>query len=203
MGTIDQGTGPVTASADATKDSGAFATRYMSGSRWNPFRHKVNVNVSPLQAGLVLGFSAALVQAYFKVIPPVAYGICMVCHPRDLVNWLADHLLKIEWDYSLASSSWPLLTVVGVLLGAMVAARQHGELRPQPSRQRWFYFVNGFLMMNFGLILGSCPIRIVLLTAYGDLLGVVGCGCVILGVVMGTIALRWSARRSIARGVSA
>jgi hypothetical protein len=156
-----------------------------------------------LQAGLVLGFSAALVQAYFKVIPPVAYGICMVCHPRDLVNWLADHLLKIEWDYSLASSSWPLLTVVGVLLGAMVAARQHGELRVQPSRQRWFYFVNGFLMMNFGLILGSCPIRIVLLTAYGDLLGVVGCGCVIIGVVMGTIALRWSARRSIARGVSA
>ena len=27
------------------------------------------VRVSPLQAGLVLGFGAALVQAYFKVIP--------------------------------------------------------------------------------------------------------------------------------------
>jgi hypothetical protein len=56
-----------------------------------PVRH---VHFSPLSAGLVLGFGAALVQAYFKVIPPLAYGICMVCHPKDLFNWIADHMLK-------------------------------------------------------------------------------------------------------------
>jgi len=201
MSATEQGTEPVSSSKEASRGGKACAMAHIFGMRWNPSWRKVNV--SPLEAGVVLGFSAALVQAYFKVIPPVAYGVCMVCHPRDLVNWLADHLLKIEWDYSLASNAWPLLTVVGVVLGAMVAARQHGESFVRPSRQRWFYFVNGFLMMNFGLILGSCPIRIVLLTAYGDLLGVVGCICIILGVVLGTMSLRWSARRSAARGGTA
>lgn len=161
------------------------------------------VNVSPLQAGLVLGFSAALVQAYFHVVPPVAYGVCMVCHPRDLFNWLADHLLHISWDYSIASTNWPLLTAVGVVLGAWVAARQHGEARPRPARQRSLYFLYGFLMINFGLVLGSCPIRIVLLTAYGNLLGLVGLLAVIIGVVLGTLALRWNARREAARGAAA
>lgn len=201
MSATDHGTKPVASADETSKDAEACDTTHIFGLRWNASRRKVNV--SPLAAGVVLGFSAALVQAYFKVIPPVAYGVCMVCHPRDLVNWLADHLLGIEWDYSLASNAWPLLTVVGVVLGAMVAARRNGELSVRPSRQRWFYFVNGFLMMNFGLILGSCPIRIVLLTAYGDLLGVVGCVCIILGVVLGTISLRWSARRSVARGGTA
>lgn len=160
-------------------------------------RHKINV--SPFKAGLVLGFGAALVQAYFKVIPPAAYGVCMVCHPKDLVNWIADHVLNTDWSYSVASTNLPLLTVIGVVLGALVASRQHGELHLRPARQSLFYFVNGFLMMNFGLILGSCPIRIVLLSAYGNLIAVVGLVCVILGVVIGTLALRWNARRQVAR----
>ncbi len=157
------------------------------------------INVSPFKAGLVLGFGAALVQAYFKVIPPAAYGVCMVCHPKDLVNWIADHVLNTDWSYSVASTNLPLLTVIGVVLGALVASRQHGELCLRPARQSMFYFVNGFLMMNFGLILGSCPIRIVLLSAYGNLVAVVGWVCVVLGVVIGTLALRWNARRQVAR----
>lgn len=158
-----------------------------------------SINVSPFKAGVVLGLGAALVQAYFKVIPPAAYGVCMVCHPKDLVNWIADHVLNTDWSYSVASTNWPILTVIGVVLGALVAARQHGELHLRPARQTLFHFVNGFLMMNFGLILGSCPIRIVLLSAYGNLVGIVGWVCVVIGVVGGTLALRWNARRQVAR----
>jgi hypothetical protein len=158
------------------------------------------INLSPFTAGLVLGFGAALVQAYFEVIPPVAYGVCMVCHPKDLVNWLADHLLHTDWGYSVASDYWPLLTVVGVVLGAWVAARQHGELGLRPARQPLFFFFNGFLMMNFGLILGSCPIRVVILSAYGNLSGIIGWLCVVVGVLMGIGVLRWNARRTILRG---
>jgi polyferredoxin len=150
----------------------------------------------------VLGFSAALVQAYFKVVPPVAYGVCMVCHPRDLFNWLSDHLFHTGWDYSIASTNWPLLTAVGVVLGAWVAARRHREAQPRPARQRALYFLYGFLMINFGLVLGSCPIRIVLLTAYGNLMGLAGLVAVIAGVLLGTLALRWRARRAAARGVA-
>jgi hypothetical protein len=155
--------------------------------------HKLNV--SPFAAGVAVGVGAALVQAYFKVIPPNAYGVCMVCHPKDLVNWIADHLFGTDWGYSVASDIWPLLTVVGLSLGALVAARQNGELRLRSSRQPLFFFVNGFLMINFGLILGSCPIRVILLTAYGSLTGIVGWVCVIVGVLAGILFLRWNAHR--------
>jgi hypothetical protein len=157
------------------------------------------ISVSPLTAGVVLGFGAALVQAYFKVIPPVAYGVCMVCHPKDLVNWISDHLLHTDWGYSVASDYWPLLTVAGVVIGAWAAARQHGELRLRQARQPLFFFLNGFLMMNFGLILGSCPIRVVILSAYGNLTGMIGWACVVAGVLLGIWALRWSARRTAVR----
>ncbi len=157
------------------------------------------IKISPLQAGLALGFGAALVQAYFKVIPPVADGVCMVCHPKDLFNWVADHLLHLNWSYSLASTNWPLLTVVGVALGAMAAAYQHGELHLRPARQPVLFFVSGFLMINFGLILGACPIRIVLLSAYGDLIGWIGWASIVIGVLLGIGGQRWSARRAAER----
>ncbi len=159
-----------------------------------PLQH---VKVSPFNAGLVLGLGAALVQAYFKVIPPVANGFCMVCHPKDLFNWTADHLFNLNWGYGMASTMWPLLTVVGVVLGALVAAYQHGEIHLRPARQPLFYFVNGFLMINFGLILGACPIRIVLLSAYGSYLGLIGWVCIGIGVLLTIRFQRWSAGRAV------
>jgi uncharacterized protein (DUF58 family) len=62
-----------------------------------------------------------------------------------------------------------------------------------------FYFINGFLMINFGLILGACPIRIVLLSAYGNWLGIIGWVSVVIGVLVGTWALRWVAARTVER----
>ncbi len=155
------------------------------------------MNVTPFRAGLVLGAGAALVQAYFKVIPPLAYGVCMVCHPKDLFNWSADQLFNLDWRYSIASTNWPLLTVIGVLAGALVASARHGELKVRPAREQWLFFINGFLMINFGLILGSCPIRIVLLSAYGDWSGIIGWSCVVIGVLIATAVLRWNARRAV------
>ncbi len=155
------------------------------------------MTVTPFRAGIVLGLGAALVQAYFKVIPPLAYGVCMVCHPKDFFNWVSDHVFGLSWSYSLASTNWPLLTVIGVLSGALVAAARHGELSLRPARQSWFFFLNGFLMINFGLILGSCPIRVVILSAYGDWSGIIGWICVMLGVVVASTVLRWKAHRSI------
>ena len=156
------------------------------------------MKITPFRTGIVLGVGAALAQAYFKVVPPLAYGVCMVCHPRDLFNWGADHLFGLNWHYTVASTNWPLLTVMGVVAGALVASARHGELKLRPARQSWSFFLNGFLMMNFGLILGSCPIRIVILSAYGDWLGIIAWACVVIGVVTASAVLRWNARRSVA-----
>jgi hypothetical protein len=155
------------------------------------------ISTSPLAAGVVLGLGAALVQAYFRVFPPVAYGVCMVCHPRDLVSWIANHAFNTTWDLNLASIDGPVLTALGVAAGAGVAARRHGELKVRSARNRLFMLANGFLMANLGLILGSCPIRIVLLSAYGNLVAVAGWVSVAIGAGIGTIALRSYATRDI------
>ena len=68
------------------------------------------------------------------------------------------------------------------------------ELVLRPARQPMFYFVMGFLMMNFGLILGSCPIRIGDPERVRHVFGLVGWVSTI-GVVLGSVAMRWQARR--------
>ncbi len=45
--------------------------------------------------GAIAGFLAAAAQAFFHVIPPPAYGICIACHMRDLVNWVTTHIYPI------------------------------------------------------------------------------------------------------------
>jgi hypothetical protein len=161
----------------------------------SPVTKRTLVN-SVFVAGFVLGVGAATIQAYFNLVPPMAYGVCMVCHPKELVNWLADHLLNTHWGYSMAAMQAPILTVVGVALGAAIAAVRHGEFHLRPARQPLLYLVLGFLMINLGLILGSCPIRIVLLSAYGSLTGLIGWALVIAGVGVGLVVLRWNAGRA-------
>ncbi len=148
-------------------------------------------------AGLVLGLGAATVQAYFKLIPPTAYGVCMVCHPKELVNWLADHLLNTHWGYSMASINAPILTVIGVAAGAFIASVRNREFQWRPARQPLLFFIFGFLMINFGLILGSCPIRIVILSAYGSFMGMIGVALIVVGVGLGILAIRWNANKGV------
>jgi hypothetical protein len=144
-----------------------------------------------------MGLGAALIQAYFEIIPPPAYGICMVCHPKDLLNWISDHLLGTAWGNVTVSVSWPVMTVLGIVLGAYVAARRSGEFRLEPAREPIFHFITGFLVINFGLILGSCPIRIIIVSSYGSLIGIVGFTCMIVGVALGSAWLRRRARRQV------
>jgi len=160
----------------------------------------LKLKVSPLAAGITLGVGASLVQAYFKVFPPVADGFCFVCHPRDLFNWVANSLFGTDWTVSAMSVPLPVLTLVGVILGAFVASCLAKEFKWRPARERIKHFALGFATINFGLLLGACPIRVVLQSAYGDPLGVAGWICVMLGVVVATLAMRWFATRAAEKG---
>ena len=88
------------------------------------------------------------------------------------------------------STTYPVLTLVGVMLGAFVAAITSGEFKSRPARDGIRHFVLGFAAVNFGILLAACPIRIVLQSAYGDPLGIAGWFGVIAGVVSATFLLR-------------
>ncbi|MCE5202759.1 MAG: hypothetical protein ABFC80_03950 [Coriobacteriales bacterium] len=159
-----------------------------------------HVKVTPFWAGLVLGVGAALVQAYFNVFPPVANGFCMICHPRDFFDWIANRLVGVDWPVSLVSTIYPLMTVVGVVAGAVFAAWRNKELRFRRVNGWWKYVIYGFLSINFGLLLAGCPIRIVLLSAYGSPIGFVGWASVAVGATLMTLIVRWWQRRAVSTG---
>src|SRR6516165_12161553 len=85
------------------------------------------VPVTALQMGIVTGVLAVMAGAFFEVRPPEAYGICMACHGRDLLNWTVNMLLHTHLTVAAASAVFPVLTTIGVLLGALVGAKTSGE----------------------------------------------------------------------------
>ncbi|AAB99618.1 hypothetical protein MJ_1590 [Methanocaldococcus jannaschii DSM 2661] len=102
------------------------------------------MRISPLIAGLIGGFTAAILQALFKVFPPPAYGICIACHTRDLVNWIINHLFGTTLGMALVSKAFPVLTVVGIFIGALITTfiYKETELKQTHSPVYWFHIRN-------------------------------------------------------------
>ena len=153
------------------------------------------MRVTAVHMGIVAGVLAVTAGAFFEVRPPEAYGVCMACHGRDLVNWTINMLAGTHLTVAPASLVFPALTTIGVLLGALLGATTSGEFRwwsPDSSLKTFAY---GVLVMNCALLAGGCSIRLLLRSAAGEALGVVGFGGMVAGVVLGTFWLRWRATR--------
>jgi hypothetical protein len=148
--------------------------------------------------GLTIGVSAAAIQAFFGVHPPEAYGICLIGHPSVLVKWFMNNIFNAHLPIGSEFIVYPSLLVVGILGGAVIAAAKSGELKrglksgPVPVRNRYMAILSGFIVANFGLIVGACPIRTALLVGYGSILGVMTLVAVIIGVYLATLRLRRS-----------
>lgn len=145
--------------------------------------------------GIVAGILAVAAGAFFDVRPPEAYGVCMACHARDLVNWMLNVFARTHLEVAPASLVFPVLTPIGVILGAVLGAKTSGEFRWQTPDSSLNAFVYGVLVMNFALLAGGCSFRLLLRTASGESLGIIGFGGMIAGVVLGTFWLRWRASR--------
>jgi vacuolar-type H+-ATPase subunit I/STV1 len=148
--------------------------------------------------GLVMGVLAAAAQAFFKVIPPVANGICIIGHPRDLVASLSNNFFGTGWPANESFLIYPALTVIGVVAGSSVSAILSKEirLRPGPVRKRFAAFMFGFLVINFGLLWGACPIRTGLLISYGNIMALVALASIIVGVFLAILYVRYIVRGS-------
>jgi len=153
------------------------------------------VRVTGLQAGVVMAIAAVAAGAFFMVRPPEAYGICMSCHGRDLVNWLTNNLLGTELTVARVSLLFPLLTTAGVVIGAAVTAVVSGEFRWRMPDKPLKSFLLGVLVMNLALLAAGCSIRLLLRASAGDPLGLAGFGAMVVGVILATLWLRWRALR--------
>lgn len=142
-----------------------------------------------------MAVAAVAAGAFFTVRPPDAYGICMACHGRDLVGWISNMQLGTDIAVAPASLVFPLLTSVGVLIGAGFAAMVSGEFRWRRRGSAFRSFLAGVAVMNFALIAAGCSIRLALRTSALDPLGIAGFGAFIVGVVLATYWLRWRASR--------
>ena len=151
------------------------------------------IRVTALELGIVAGILAVVAGTFFEVRPPEAYGICMACHARDLLNWSINRAAGTHLTIAPASLVFPVLTTIGVLLGALLGSTTSKEFRwssPDHSLKTFFY---GAFVMNFALLAGGCSIRLLLRSAAGELLGLMGFAGMIVGVVLATLWLRWRA----------
>ncbi len=158
-------------------------------------KRKGALRVTAVQMGIAGGLLAVIAGAFFEVRPPEAYGICMACHGRDLLNWTINMLAHTHLTVAPASAIFPVLTTFGVSAGALIGAATSGEFRWYSPESSLKAFVYGILVMNFALLAGGCSIRLLLRASAGETLGAMGFAGMAAGVVLATFWLRWRATR--------
>jgi hypothetical protein len=151
--------------------------------------------VTATRAGIVAAILAVTAGTVFGVGPPDAYGICMSCHGRDLIDWTVNRIAHTHLEVAAPSLLYPVLTTVGVLIGALTAALRNAEFRWLTPENTLKTFGHGVLVMNLALVAGGCSTRLVLRAAAGDTLGAIAVAAMAGGVVIATYWLRWRATR--------
>jgi hypothetical protein len=145
---------------------------------------------NPLYVGLAIGILAALVQVLLiSAGGPEAYGFCVACHTRDLVNVAVNDVAGTKLGVAAISQNaiLPVLTVIGVLIGAFVSARYYQEFRTKAGSAVSYiwYLLGGIFFMIFALFMGGCPYRMGLRIGYGDVVAFIGVIAIIIGVLAG------------------
>ena len=167
----------------------------VAGSTDRNSRRTGAVRVTALQLGIVAGISAVIAGSLLDVRPPDAYGICMACHARDLLNWTINRVAGTHLTVAPASLVFPMLTTIGVLLGALLGSTTSGEFRWSSPDNSLKTFIYGAAVMVSALIAGGCSIRLLLRSAAGETLGLMGFSGMVVGVTLATLWLRWRATR--------
>lgn len=150
-----------------------------------------------LITGLTIGILAVTAQGFFGLQPPVGDGVCYISHPANLVNWISNTLFSTEFTIKSIFIQVPVLTSVGTILGSLTASLRNNEFRFRrgPVRDNLTAFIFGFLVINFGLLWGACPIRTVVLSSYGMLFAGIMWFVMAGGVIAAAQYIRWRSRR--------
>jgi hypothetical protein len=145
---------------------------------------------NPLYVGLAIGILAAFVQVLLiSAGGPEAYGFCVACHTRDVVNVAVNDIAGTKLAVAAISQNaiLPVMTVIGVLIGAFISARYYEEFKTKTGSvvSYIWYLLGGLLFMIFALFMGGCPYRMGLRIGYGDVVALIGVIAIIIGVLVG------------------
>lgn len=144
-----------------------------------------------LIAGALLGILAVAASGLLAPAgAPPAYGICVACHGRDLLA-----VIGLRPWVGAPSTGGLVLTTVGIVLGAVLAAALNGELRRRRARQPLQSLVLGALTMCAALLALGCTTRLALRAAYGDVLAIWSLAGVALAIATVTRGMVWYTRR--------
>ena len=175
--------------------AGAATTATREGLRENLRERVMRWPRSAVFYGVVTALLAVVVGEWLHVSPPAAYGLCSACHGRDLADWVLNHVEGKKLFVTAAGAGWPVLTVVGLVIGSFAAARRNGEFGSINIGGNVRQFAFGATVMGAALFVGGCPTRIIIRTGYGDLAGLLALAGVAAGIVAATLSMRWVARR--------
>ena len=148
----------------------------------------------PAFLGALIGILAAFSQALLiSAGGPEAYGFCVACHTRDLVNGMTNIIAGTSLALAPISKNaiLPVMSVVGVMIGAFLSAKVNREHKAKKSDTKGYalYFLGGFVVLQFAMIFGGCPYRAALRTGYGDITALVFIITMAMGVVAGTLLM--------------
>ena len=155
----------------------------------------MKIRVSALVFGIVAAAAAVCVQVFWSFSPPQAYGVCVVCHARDLINAVFSQFSWYGAPISTVALKGLMLTIPGIILGALIMALINREWKLRFVESKIMAPILGFTVMTAGLIISGCPMRLLLRTGYGDLGAMAAGGMLIVGVFCGTMVLKLRAKR--------
>lgn len=129
--------------------------------------------------GLVIGILASCLQHWGN---PGNMGICVACFERDIAGAIGLHRAAI--------AQYLRPEIIGLCLGAFVAARLFGDFKPRGGSAPVLRFMLGMLAAIGALVFLGCPWRALLRLAGGDWNAIAGIIGLAAGIFCGTLFLR-------------
>ncbi len=136
----------------------------------NPFAHTWGI----VFVGVCIGLVALALQAAGN---PGNMGVCVVCFERDTAGALGFHRAAVV--------QYLRPEIVGLILGATVAAFIFGDFKSRGGSSPVIRFMLGIIAAIGALVFLGCPWRAVLRLAGGDLNALVGMGGLAAGIFIG------------------
>jgi hypothetical protein len=145
--------------------------------------------------GVAAGSLFVVAEVVLGTYPPSAYAFCLTCHARDLVNTIVNAFFNTRFQATEVAGRALMLTSPGVLIGALLAARVNGEIRPRKADVPLRSAILGFLVMTIGIVIFGCPTRLMLRAGYGEIYGIIAVLGMFGGIAVSTIFMKLRSAR--------